>query len=91
MSAGVLASSVGALVRGSHGAGTMQNATSGSDTVNVNASAAWDTPRWRWSCGSPACCAAACFASAEVGCGGQHPLRRDIRIEVKQHEACDAR
>jgi hypothetical protein len=41
MSAGVFASSVGALVRGSHGAGTMQNATSASVTVNVNASAAW--------------------------------------------------
>jgi hypothetical protein len=40
MSAGVFASSIGALVGGSHGAGTMQNATSGRATVNVNASTA---------------------------------------------------
>jgi len=41
-----------------------------------------DTSRWNGSRGSSACSAAACVASAEVGWPGQHPLRRDIRIQI---------
>jgi hypothetical protein len=84
MSAGVFVSSVGALVRGSHGAGTMQNATNASATVNVSALAAGHAEveqvlrklgvqrgrllRVRWG-----------------RCGGQHALRRDIRINVNNN------
>jgi hypothetical protein len=86
MSAGVFACSVGALVRGSRDAGTMQNATSRERHGERERVGRLDTPKGGTGpCGRSACSAAACCASGGVGCGSQHALTRGIRIDVNNN------